>query len=100
LAELSLVEFLQIFLDFAKNLRSLSIRINNKSKKRKGIPVVSAILPGSMMAYTISRLITEKGIEFLAEIPELSVRLDVSRQLLDNYILYPEFIDIMPADKT
>jgi hypothetical protein len=73
LAELSLVKLLQISLDFAKNLRSFSTRINNKSKKRKGIPVVSAILLGSIIAHVTSRLIAKKRTEFLIEIPESSV---------------------------
>jgi hypothetical protein len=54
LVELSLVEFLQISFDFAKNLRSLSTRINNKSKKRKGMPVVLVVLLGSIIIHAIS----------------------------------------------
>jgi hypothetical protein len=54
-----------------KNLRSLFTRINNKSKKRKGMPIVSAVLLGSMIVYIISRLITKKITKLLAEVPEL-----------------------------
>jgi hypothetical protein len=73
LIELNLFKFLQISFDFAKNLRSFFTRINNKSKKRKGILVVSVVLLGSIIAYIISRLITKKGTELLVEVPELFI---------------------------
>jgi hypothetical protein len=63
------------------------------------MPVVLVVLLGSMIAHATSRFITKKGTKLLAEILELSVQLDASRQLPDNYIFYPEFIDIIPADK-
>ena len=53
-----------------KNLRSFFTRINDKSKKQKGIPVVSAVLLGSIITYVISRLIAKKGTKLLAEVPE------------------------------
>jgi hypothetical protein len=61
--------------------------------------VVSVVLLGSIIAHTISRLITKKRTKLLAKIPELFVQLNASRQLPDNYVFYPEFIDIIPADK-
>jgi hypothetical protein len=56
-----------------KNLRSFFTRINDKSKKQKGIPVVSAVLLGSIITYVISRLITKKKTKLLVEILELFV---------------------------
>jgi hypothetical protein len=61
--------------------------------------VVLVILLGSIIVYITSRFITKKKIKLLAKIPESFIQLDASRQLLDNYIFYPEFIDIIPADK-
>jgi hypothetical protein len=61
--------------------------------------VVSVVLPGSIIIYTTSRFIAKKRTKLLAKIPKSFIQLDISRQLPNNYIFYPEFINIIPVDK-